>query len=178
MQKYAIQSLTLKQEPIANIKVFGKDSHGYMRGFKITYTNGQTDVIGSENGIDCGTINFLDTDVLVGVKLLCTSESDKRPRRFGFTVMRNKASAAQQGVPTSGQQSNMPSSRPPPVADGEFMVHETEPIGNEFGLDQTWPAMSSLEGRQDVNNMRIKTISFSRWGENDYDFSGLKVQNS
>ena len=29
-----------------------------MRGFKITYLNGLTDVIGSENGIEAGTIDF------------------------------------------------------------------------------------------------------------------------
>ena len=65
-----------------------------MRGFKITYSNNETQLIGSEAGVHSGTIDFLETDVLVGMKLLCNSESDKRPRRFGFTIMRNKNSAA------------------------------------------------------------------------------------
>ena len=150
-----------------------------MRGFKITYSNGQTDLIGSESGVDCGTIDFLDTDVLVGIKMLCNSDSDKRPRRFGFTIMRNKATAAQHNLPTSAAAaaSAVPS-KPPPVADGEFMVHETKPIGNDFGLEQTWPAISSLQGRTDIDDMRLQVIQFSRWGENDQDFSGLVVTNN
>ena len=89
LNKYALQSLTLKKFPISNIKIYRKESNCYMRGFKITYRNGQTDVIGSDNGIDCGTVDFEENDVLVGMTLQCNSESDKRPRRFGFTVMRN-----------------------------------------------------------------------------------------
>ena len=59
-----------------------------MRGFKITYRNGQTDLINSENGIDAGTIEFEDNDVLVGMTVHCNSDSDRRPRKFGFTIMR------------------------------------------------------------------------------------------
>ena len=29
-----------------------------MRGFKIFYRNGQTDLIGSDNGLDAGTVDF------------------------------------------------------------------------------------------------------------------------
>ena len=60
-----------------------------MRGFKIVYKNGSDDVIGSDSGIEAGTVTFEENDVLVGMTLQCNSETDKRPRRFGFTVMRN-----------------------------------------------------------------------------------------
>ena len=62
-----------------------------MRGFKIYYRNGQTDLIGSEDGLDAGTVEFDESDVLVGMTLHCNSESDKRPRRFGFTKMSRSA---------------------------------------------------------------------------------------
>ena len=92
MSKHAIQSVTLKQEPIRNIKVFRKSNDGYLRGFKITYRNGQTDLINSEDGLEAGTIEVEDNEVLVGITLACSSESDKRPRRFGFTFMKSSGS--------------------------------------------------------------------------------------
>ena len=61
---------------------------------------------------------------------------------------------------------------------GGYMVHETKPIGNEFRHEQTWPSIASLQGRQDIDNMRIKTISFSKWASNDTDLSGIKVTNN
>ena len=84
-----------------------------MRGFKITYCNGQTDLIGSDSGIEAGTVNFEESDVLVGMTLQCNSESDKRPRRFGFTVMRNSASMS------------IGSSTPSYSGAGGYMVHES-----------------------------------------------------
>ena len=63
-----------------------------MRGFRITYRNGQTDLIGSENGIEAGTVDFEASDVLVGLTVQCNSESDKRPRKFGFTILRDSTS--------------------------------------------------------------------------------------
>ena len=65
-----------------------------MRGFRITYRNGQTDLIGSDNGIEEGTVDFEQSDVLVGLTVQCNSENDKRPRRFGFTIMRDSTSVS------------------------------------------------------------------------------------
>ena len=46
-------------------------------------------MIGSDNGLDAGTVDFEEGEVLVGMTVECNSESDKRPRRFGFTKMRS-----------------------------------------------------------------------------------------
>ena len=85
--------------------------------------------------------------MLIGVTTMCLSDSDKKPRMFGFTVMRN------------GQ------------------VHRYEPVGHSFNYFESWPIKQSLQGRSDVENMRIKEISWSRWGENDVDFAGVKLTN-
>ena len=61
---------------------------------------------------------------------------------------------------------------------GSSGLRETKLIGNEFRLDQTWPTTQSLQGRRDVNNMRLRSIEFSRWSSSDYDFSGLQVTNN
>ena len=46
----------------------------------------------STDGGLAGTIDFEDYDELVGLTVNVTSESDKRPRRFGLTLMRDSAS--------------------------------------------------------------------------------------
>ena len=135
MSKHAIQSVTLKQEPIRNIKVFRKSNDGYMRGCKITYRNGQTDLINSEDGLEAGTIEVEDNEVLVGITLACSSESDRRPRRLGFTFM--KSSGSQQLMSNAAAMSIG-------AGAGGYMVQETKPIGNEFRLEQTWPSIQSL----------------------------------
>ena len=56
---------------------------------------------------------------------------------------------------------------------GASGIRETKPIGNEFRLEQTWPSIQSLQGRRDVDNMRLRSIEYSRWSSSDYDFSGL-----
>ena len=63
-----------------------------MRGFKINYMNGQSDVINSENGTEAGTITFEQYDELVGITVASLSDSDTKPRRIGFTLMRDSAS--------------------------------------------------------------------------------------
>ena len=66
-----------------------------------------------------------------------------------------------------------------PVGDARgWVIHETKPVGNDFSLNQTWPEIASLSGRRDVDNLRIKQISFSRWASGDHDFSGLKIKNN
>lgn len=78
---------------------------------------------------------------------MCLSESDKKPRMFGFTVMRN------------GQ------------------VHRYAPVGHDFKHLEVWPQISSLQGNSNVASMRLREISWSRWGENDVDFAGVKLSN-
>ena len=66
-----------------------------------------------------------------------------------------------------------------PVGDARgWVIHETNPLGNDFSLEQTWPTIASIQGRRDVDNLRVKSISFSRWASSDYDFSGMKVKNN
>ena len=82
-----------------------------MRGFEIIYQNGSSDTINSTNGDLVNTIHFEEYDELVGLTVAVTTESDKRPRRIGFSIMRNAASqsvsynepvnAAQQQEPAS-----------------------------------------------------------------------------
>ena len=141
MNRHALQSVTLKALPIAKIQVYGKDSGSYMRGFRITYRDGQTDLVNSDTGPLSGTIDFQTNDELVGITLACNSQSDKRPRLFGFTIMRNPNTAAAP-FPAEAVAASAPAeqpSKPPPVAAGEFFVHETKDLGNEFSLNQTWP---------------------------------------
>ena len=54
-------------------------------------------MIGSDSGLDAGTVDFDESEVLVGLTLHCNSESDKRPRRFGFTKMSKSAAAMGMG---------------------------------------------------------------------------------
>ena len=74
------------------------------------------------------------------------SISDRRPRRFSFTLIRNGK------------------------------IHKTDYYGNSFGImDQRfWPALNTLYGRQDVENMKIRKISWSQWGSGDEDLSGVR----
>ena len=176
MSRHAIQTVTLQVQPIANIKVFRKESDGYMRGFKITYRNGQTDLINSESGPCAGTIDFEEGDVLVGITIQSNSESDKRPRRFGFTIMRNATSGSFQHQAAVKAAATTALKRAGSISiEG---VRETDPIGNDFRLIETFPSMASLQGRSDVNNMKIKTIEFSRWATSDQDLSAIKVKTN
>ena len=60
-----------------------------MRGFRIVYHGGDTQIINSDNGNEAGVINFEEFDELVGVNMVTLSEGDTRPRRVGFVLMRN-----------------------------------------------------------------------------------------
>ena len=46
-------------------------------------------MINSSEGPEAGSIEFQENDVLIGITTMCLSDSDKKPRQFGFTVMRN-----------------------------------------------------------------------------------------
>ena len=63
-----------------------------MRGFKITYRDGQSDIINSDNGTEAGTIHFEQFDEFVGITVASVSDSETKPRRIGFTLMRNSES--------------------------------------------------------------------------------------
>ena len=63
-----------------------------MRGFKITYRDGQSDIINSDNGTEAGTIHFEQFDEFVGITVASVSDSETKPRRIGFTLMRNSDS--------------------------------------------------------------------------------------
>ena len=145
-KRHEYDSVYLQQSPIQKIVVYKKNEE-YLRGFKIYYQNGQTDLINSDEGPEAGTIDFESGDFLVGVTCMSMSESDKKPRRFGFTVIRN------------GQ------------------VHQYEPIGHVFTYAQAWPVPNSLSGNTEVAPKRIKEIAWSRWGDNDHDFAGVKLTN-
>ena len=94
MARHEWESITLQQKPIQKINIYKKpgDGEAYMRGFEIFYHNGSSDTINSNNGDLAGTIMFEEYDELVGLTMSVTSDSDRRPRRFGFTIMRNSAS--------------------------------------------------------------------------------------
>ena len=140
---------TLNQTPIEKIEIYKKNNEEYMRGFKIFYRNGQEQVINSITGIEAETIRFEQNDELVGMTCISTSESDKRPRQLGFTLLRN------------GQ------------------IIETAPNGCAIShFSQSWPVVNSLQGRSDIANMKVTKIFYSRWGSSDFDLAGLKVMNS
>ena len=146
--RHSWETTTLQQTPIEKILIY-KKNEDYMRGFKIHYRNGQEQVVNSVNGIEAETIRFEANDELVGMTCINTSESDKRPRQLGFTLLRN------------GQ------------------IFETAPSGCAIShFSQSWPVVNSLQGRSDVSNMKVSKISFSRWGGSDFDLAGLKLMNS
>ena len=93
MERHAWESLTLQPKPILKMNIFKKSgSEAYMRGIQIIYRDGASDTVNSTDGGLAGTIDFEDYDELVGMTMNVTSESDKRPRRFGLTLMRDSAS--------------------------------------------------------------------------------------
>ena len=59
-----------------------------MRGFQICYRNGEQQTVNSVDGDLSGTVEFNQGDELVGITVKVTTESDKRPRLIGFTLMR------------------------------------------------------------------------------------------
>ena len=74
--------------------------------------------------------------------------------------MRNPNTAAAP-FPASAIEASVPAevpTKPPPVAAGEFFVHETKDLGNDFSKNQTWPEVQTLRGRQDIDNMRLRQI--------------------
>ena len=60
-------------------------------------------MIGSDNGVLAGTVTCEENDFLVGMTLKCNSESEKRPRKFGFTLMRNYSELMTSVISGEGQ---------------------------------------------------------------------------
>ena len=105
----------LLDRPIDRVQFIRKSNDEYMRGMKIHYRDGSSQVINSASGEDAGTFQFNQGDVLIGMNMKCTSPSDKRPRQIGFILLR----------------------------DG--MIFETEMYGNSISkLSQVWPSIESL----------------------------------
>ena len=124
------------------MNIFKKSgSEAYMRGIQIIYRDGESDTVNSTDGGLAGTIDFEDYDELVGMTLNVTSESDKRPRRFGLTLMRDSASNSEsytepiieEPVEEEKQPQNMPATEAQQVPAGfSYRVHRTKPEGNSF----------------------------------------------
>ena len=60
-----------------------------MRGFKIEFASGEPITVGSADGTPVQVIKFQAGDHLVGVTIVNSSESDPRPRKFGFTIWKS-----------------------------------------------------------------------------------------
>ena len=91
-ERHAWETKRLKTIPIASIIIYRKSDNAYMRGFKINYRNGESDVINSDNGTEAGTVTFETYDELVGITVASVSDSETKPRRIGFTLMRDNNS--------------------------------------------------------------------------------------
>ena len=102
-------------------------------------------MIGSE-GSDAGSHSCEDGDVLVGMKVRFHGENSLRPRRLGFTLFRRGK------------------------------IHQLDTLGTSIGHPnyKEWPDINSLYGRQDVENLKIRKISWSRWGSGDNDLSAFR----
>ena len=161
MERHAWEHLNLKQKPILKMNIFKKSgSEAYMRGIQIIYRDGESDTVNSTDGNLSGTIEFEEFDELVGLTLNVTSESDKRPRRFGLTLMRNANSNSVSYVEPVIEEPqaeevkaapNVVQPIPQQVPQGfTYRVHRTKPEGNNFHFPQTWPTIESLQGRTDA----------------------------
>ena len=82
-----------------------------MRGFKIFYINGTFDLINSDQGLEVGTIDFQEHDVLVGMTYILDEKYSKRILKLGFTVIR----------------------------DGQ--IYQYAPIGNDIKKLEVWPEL-------------------------------------
>ena len=53
---------------------------------------------------------------------------------------------------------------------------ETKGCQYEYGsFCHYWPEVNTLHGRQDVENLKITKIGWSRWGSSDNDLSGFRL---
>ena len=131
--------------PLEQIQVYQNGNGEYITGFKLHFRNGQKQLFGSEAS-DAGSASCEDGDVLVGMKVRFHRENDLRPRRLGFMLIRNGK------------------------------IHETDTMGNNFGFTtlKYWPEINSIYGRQDVENMKIRKITWSKWSDTDYDLSAIR----
>ena len=121
-----------------------------MRGMIIFYRNGTNQIINTDQGEESAMIHFEQGDEFIGMSCLYTTNDNKKPRQMGLTILRNNGT-----------------------------IHETPLYGNCIGFyPQIWPKIDTFQGRQDVENMRIKKLHWSRWGSGDNDLSGIKLTNN
>ena len=125
MNMYSWEEKELYDEPIEKIVI--KSNGSYMRGLKIFYRNGTNQIFNTEDGGEAGVVHFAEGDVFVGMKILLEAAGSK-VRKMGISVIRRN---------------------------GE--LEHTEPVGTSMTTLQPtiWPEISTLEGRQDVSNMKI-----------------------
>ena len=159
LKKYEWQTVALKQTPIEKITVY-KKNEVYLKGFLIYYRNGEQQVINDDGGFEAGTIVFEEHDELVGISMQCTSTGDKKPRRIGFSIMRNSTSASH------ANSVEIARFKPPP-AGATYAIHKTKHIGNEFKHFKSFPEIDTLQGKPFAATMKLTEMSWSRWGEND-----------
>ena len=132
-------------------------------------------LVNDDGGLEAGTVEFEEFDEFVGMTVQCTSQSERRPRRFGFTIMRNASSVSHEDQEVEEVVEEMTF---PEIPQGfQYKVHETKPEGNSFKFNQTWPAVADLNG-QNKAQKKLTKIQFSRWAGNDYDLSGLILHNA
>jgi len=86
--KFAPETCILQKKAIKKIDIMSKSGDAYMKGLVITYVDDESDIINSGDGYLVQTIEFGPLDELVGITVDETSESDKRPRKIGFTIMK------------------------------------------------------------------------------------------
>ena len=61
-------------------------------------------------------------------------EDQKRPRKFGFSIMKNSTSEVFQ------------SGFPAPPQGFQYKIHQSVPKGNDYTFVQTWPTPDQLNG--------------------------------
>ena len=120
------------------------------------YRNGMEQLVNDDGGFEAGTVVFEEFDELVGITVQCTSQSERRPRRFGFTIMRNANSESHVENEVEVAAENVGFTAPPPGF--TYRVHRTKPEGNGYQFKQTWPLPENIQGRTDGSNMRLTKI--------------------
>ena len=59
-----------------------------MRGMRIFYRNGESQIINTQDGEVSGTVHFEEGDVFIGMHFTLHAPDNKKPRRMGITILR------------------------------------------------------------------------------------------
>lgn len=73
LTKFAPETLILQKKAIRKIDIMAKTGDAYMKGFVITYLDGESDVVNSGEGYLAQTVEFGELDELVGITIDETS---------------------------------------------------------------------------------------------------------